>query len=307
MYRSVSGGCRSKTMVDQESHKLSAQIPRRNYLQPLCVWICIWLLAGCSSTPAIYTMPAAEVETIRSDFTRIGVVLLGDPPQNSVLKPARGFWGGVFRGAVVGGSLPVMTGFFSPVPGGALIGAVVAPFTALIGAVYGGITAPAELEVETAETLLARVSADVEKADFREKFQQEVIRMGNANTGYEFIALAEAEPQPPADRVSRRRAQTAGCDTILELKIEEVGLRGIYGIDPATDVFVKSHIRLLRAADHSVLLNEKFTCMSDQERKFEEWAAHRGRFYADEFRSCAPELAEKIVDDFFRVYPVASN
>jgi hypothetical protein len=59
--------------------------------------------------------------------------------------------------------------------------------------------------------------------------------------------------------------------------------------------------------DNLVLMDETLYCMSDEARTFTEWAAGEGRLFVDESRSCVPEMAEKIVDDFFLVYPISSH
>ena len=98
-------------------------------------------LPGCSHTPAVYKMEPREVEGIRSDIGTVGVVLAPYPPQVEAVLPARGWWGGAKRGFVSGGTIPVVIGFVSPVPGGTAFGAMVAPFTAVAGSVYGAANA----------------------------------------------------------------------------------------------------------------------------------------------------------------------
>jgi hypothetical protein len=53
------------------------------------------------------------------------------------------------------------------------------------------------------------------------------------------------------------------------------------------------------------MVSETFFCASEKERTYTEWSQNEGRLFVDEFISCIPELAEKIVDDFFLVYPLS--
>ena len=62
---------------------------------------------------------------------------------------------------------------------------------------------------------------------------------------------------------------------------------------------------MIRAHDNEVMVSETFFCASEKERTYTEWSQNEGRLFVDEFISCIPELAEKIVDDFFLVYPLS--
>jgi len=272
------------------------------YLLTLFLWGSLWILVGCSTAPKIYTMPAIEVETIREDIATVGVILVDVPAESEVLMPAKGFWGGARRGVVVGARLPVLIGFVSPIPGGTLLGFLVAPFTAVIGGVYGAVTAPSVQEVEAAEKALDNVVAEIRQMDLRATFVNTLVRMGNDRTGKKFVQLPETGVTQ-ADNINLNNpSDLSDIDSILELKIEKTGLRGKYQINPRIDTFVQTKIRLVRTVDNFVLLEETFLCLSDEERNFQEWS-RKENVFVEEFRSCVPELAEKIIDDFFLVYP----
>jgi hypothetical protein len=68
------------------------------------------VLTSCTQTPSIYTMRPLALETIRAETSTIGVYLSPDRPKTEVLLPAKGIWGGLKWGIVVGDSLSVMTG-----------------------------------------------------------------------------------------------------------------------------------------------------------------------------------------------------
>ena len=278
---------------------------QHKYLRLLFLWVGLWVFVSCSTAPHIYTMPPWEVENIRANLVTVGVVLVNDPPKTEVLMPAKGIWGGAKRGFVVGAALPVMVGFVSPIPGGTLLGAAVAPLTAVYGGAYGAANAVPAQEVEAAAMMLENVSNELRQMGLRWEFIDEVVQLGNDRTGLVFVALPDIGPQYPNKDVSYSHEDLGGVDTILEVKIEKTGLRGIYNIDPLTDIFIQTRVRLIRVEDNLVLMDETLYCMSDEDRTFKEWAAYKGQLFVDEFRSCVPELAEKIVDDFFLVYPMA--
>jgi len=282
-----------------------SQNGRHSHLRFLFLWVVLWGFFGCSSAPNIYTMPPREVENIRAGLGTVGVILVTHPPKTEVLMPAKGFWGGVKRGVAVGATLPIMVGFVSPIPGGTLLGAVVAPFTAVFGAVYGAAKAAPVREVEDAEMALQNAAGELRQLGLAREFFEEVVGLGNDRTGLVFVALPDMECKDPDKDVSYHRADFQGIDTILELKTQKVGLRGDSGIDPKTDTFMQMRVRLIRVEGDLVLMEETFYCMSEEEKTFKEWASGEGQSFVDEFRSCVPEMAEKIVDDLFLVYPLS--
>jgi hypothetical protein len=275
---------------------------RHLYLLIFLLWCLASLFLGCSATPRIYTMPPRELENIRADVGTVGVVLVEVPAKSEVLMPAKGFWGGAKRGVVVGARLPVLVGFVSPIPGGTALGIIVAPFTAMFGGMYGAVTAPSVQEIEAAEMLLDNAVAEIRQMDLRTDFINTVVRMGNDRTGKTFVRLPESGVAPASTVNLYNSSNLSAIDSILELKIEKTGLRGSYQINPPLDVFVQTKIRLIRTMDNSVWLEETFLCLSDEEWTFQEWSRQEIVF-VEEFKTCVPELAEKIIDDFFLVYP----
>jgi len=91
----------------------------------------------------------------------------------------------------------------------------------------------------------------------------------------------------------------------LESIRSEISTVGVYiSPEPLTDTFVEVHVELIRLKDDTILIDEHFTCASDQERTYKDWADQAGSDVIFEFRDCVPELTEKIIDDLFMVYPV---
>jgi hypothetical protein len=256
---------------------------------------------GCATTPHIYTMQPATLETIRADLSTIGVYMSPERPETEVLQPAKGVWGGLKRGIVVGAALPVMIGFASPIPGGSFLGLLVSPFGALIGGVYGIFSAVPAEEVEHAEVMLGIASENIRQQGLREDFIHVVVELGNRYTPFKFVEWPHSSDVESAKPF---QAKKNPIDARLAIRVERTGLRGIYHVDPPTDTFIQIHVQLVGLRDDAILLDERFMCASDQERSFRDWADQAGASLIDEFRDCVPELAEKIVDDFFRVYPV---
>ncbi|UCG12538.1 MAG: hypothetical protein JSU72_18945 [Deltaproteobacteria bacterium] len=262
-----------------------------------------WALTSCSHTPAIYTKPANEVDQIRSDIGTVGVVISSYRSQIEVVRPARGWWGGVKRGFVVGAAAPIVVGFVSPVPGGTLIGVLFAPFTAVAGSVYGAFKALPPEEIDKTEAALNEATARIRSMNLKESFVETVARLGNERTGWKFVHLRGKGPKTRAEVVSYDRLEIPGIDAVLEIRIERSGLRGLLTIDPPSSAFLELRSRLIRPTNNEVLYEQTLFCMSEK-RTFAEWDDNEGELFIDAFVSCVPRLAEKVVDDFFLVYPI---
>jgi hypothetical protein len=96
-------------------------------------------------------------------------------------------------------------------------------------------------------------------------------------------------------------------DNVLELRIEEAGLLGPYTFNPPSKAFIKVLVQLVQAEDNQILIDETLFCVSGVDRKYIDWAENEGQFFVDEFVGRIPEIAEKIVDDFFLVYPIETH
>ena len=270
------------------------------------VWLVVVLvMAGCARTPAIYTMQPEALESIRSEISTVGVYISPKPPETAVMLPAKGVWGGLKRGIVVGASLPIMIGLTSPIPGGTFLGVLVAPLGAVIGGIYGIFTAVPAEEVEHAEVVLAIATEKIREKKLRDAFIKNLIDMGNTKTKLTFVDWQEARVPTQTNRYPHLSyPQQESIDALLKIQVEEVGLHGTYSIDPPTDTFVEVHVELIRLKDDTILLDEHFTCASDEERTYQDWSDQAGSDVIHEFRDCVPELSEKIIDDFFMVYPI---
>jgi hypothetical protein len=263
------------------------------------------MAAGCARTPAIYVMEPTSLEAVRSGLSTVGVFLTPGQSKTDVLLPAKGVWGGIKRGVVYGAAMPVMLGFASPVPGGTYIGLLASPLGAVAGGLHGVSAAVPAEEVERAEAMLEIATDNLRQMGLREEFVNSVIDSGNERTTVQFVAWPETPFTPPAKGLTQHPdPKVDDIDARLEISIEETGLRGIYSINPPMDTFIRIRVQLIRLKDSAILMDEHFICASDEERTFADWADHQGSDLVDEFRTCVPELAEKVIDDFFMVYPL---
>jgi len=265
-------------------------------------------LTGCSSrTPNIYKMDPGNVERIRSSIGRVGVTISSYPVERDLKKPAKGITGGAARGFVVGASTPVVIGAVAPVPGGTFIGLLIAPFTAVVGGVYGATKGVPPEVIEEAQAALDQAIDRLKKMNLRRTFIKDVVTLGEKRTGLEFVKLSESGPKDPKEVVRYDQMKFRDIDNVLELRIEEAGLQGPYSFDPPSFAFIKVLFQLVRAEDNEILIDETLFCVSEIDRKYVEWSENEGQFFVDEFVACIPEIAEKIVDDFFLVYPIEAH
>jgi hypothetical protein len=262
-----------------------------------------WGFTGCSHTPEIYSLPPEAVEKVRSNIGNVGVVAAPYKAERKFRMPAKGVVGGAGRGLVVGAALPVAAGAASPIPFGTIIGLLFVPITAPVGMVYGAVKAVPVEEVEKAEVAIDQAADRLEAFDARGLFQDEIVRLGSERTGLKFIALTGIGPKDPEEVVAYDQLDIPGIDTVLEMSLEEGGLWGLYTINPSESAFLEIRVRLIRKNDNEVLLEDTVNCHSE-ERRYTEWAENQGQDFYDDVISCIPLLAEKVVDDFFLVYPL---
>jgi len=278
---------------------------RNVYLSLMCLAFAAvtWGIIGCSHTPEIYTLPPDEVDKVRSNIGKVGVVVAPHRAERKFRLPAKGVVGGAGRGLVVGAALPVAAGAASPIPFGTIIGLLFVPITAPAGMVYGAIKAVPSEEVEQAEMAIDQAADRLEAFDARGLLRDEIVRLGSERTGLKFIAVPGIGPQKPKEVVAYDQIDIPGIDTVLELSLEEGGLWGLYTINPSSSAFLEIRVLLIRKNDNEVLLEDTFYCNSE-ERKYSEWGANEGQDFYDDMISCMPLLAEKVVDDFFLIYPL---
>jgi hypothetical protein len=266
----------------------------------------LYLLTACATKPQIYSMPPGEIEALRSNIFRVGVVMLDSNVQTIVKLPAKGSGQGFVRGAAMGATLPVIIGILAPVPGSALVGILLAPIGAVVGSVYGSATAMSTDEVEAAERLLDQAGQEVRQLGLSGEFLDEVIRMGNQRTDMFFLKISNVSSIHPVMEEIEEDIKSE-FDTILEIRIDKAGLNAIYSIDPPIEVFVKTSVRLIRTRDGQELLKDIIVCRSDEEKRINDWIKDGGESLTEEFKGCVPEVAEKIIDDFFLVYPICRD
>lgn len=244
-------------------------------------------LAGCGSKQILKTPPSRLLE-IRAGLRRVELRASDAKVELRFRRPAKGVVGGAGRGLVIGAAAPIVVGAVLPVPGTTFFAALLSPFTGVIGAVWGAIVALPADEVTRAEASIDAAVAEMGRDTPQRSLARRILELapGRADA-LVYEATAEDTSRP---------------DAILETKIEAAGLEGEYSIDPPSSSFVEVHARLLAGANGEVLLEDAIRCVGD-EHSYVDWARDDGALFTRTLRACFDPLAERLVDDFFLLYP----
>lgn len=263
-------------------------------------------MTGCASVPGTYQMTPAEIREFRSGLGTIGVTLSEYRAKLEFASPAKGRFGGLKRGFVAGAAKPVLIGLVAPVPGATFVGVLVAPFTAIAGAAYGVSKTPPLDEVEKAEAGINQALDRLRSQNLNQTSIEDLVRLAEERSPYEFVALPGRGPKQSEEKVRYDEMDLHGIDTVLEMRVEKGGLWGSYEIDPPSAAYMETRVRVIRVSNNEKLLEDTVVCIGEQ-RKYLEWGENNGQHFYDNVLDCIPRLREKIVDDLFLVYPLATR
>jgi hypothetical protein len=121
--------------------------------------------------------------------------------------------------------------------------------------------------------------------------------------------IAGAGPKTPEEVPDYKALREGGIDTVLEIRIAEMGFDGCgKGFDlkrcwdgsskPAVYLFIRGQARLVRVADDAELHKSAFGYKSAP-HEFAEWAENNARLMADELEFGYRDIAESINDKLF--------
>jgi hypothetical protein len=263
------------------------------------------VMTGCVSIPSTYRMTPEQTREFRSGLGTMGVVVSEYGAELKFSRPAKGRFGGLRRGFVSGAVKPILIGFVAPVPGGTFVGILVSPFTAILGAGYGMSKTPPIEQVEMAEAGINRALDRLRSQNLRQAALDDFVQLAEQRSNYKFVPLPGRGPKHRDDEVRYDALVLQGIDTILELRFERGGLWGGYEVDPPLAAYLEARIRVIRARDHEVLLEDTVQCIGEQ-RNYLEWGQNNGQLFYDNALACLPRLQEKVIDDLFLVYPLAT-
>ena len=260
------------------------------------------LMTGCANVPSTYQMKPAEVGEFRSELGTVGVTLSEYRSKLEFAAPAKGRWGGLKRGFIAGAAKPILIGLVAPVPGATFVWVLIAPFTAVAGAAYGVTRTPPLEDVERAEAGINQALERMQSQNIGQASLVDFVQLAEERSRFDFVALPGRGPKQRGEEVRYDEMNLNSIDTILELRVEKGGLWGSYEIDPPSAAYMDTRVRLIRASDNEVLLEDSVVCIGEQ-RKYLEWGESNGQRFYDSILACIPRLQKKVIDDLFLVYP----
>jgi len=240
---------------------------------------------GCASVPA--PPPSEEV---RAGLGRLGICSAPASTSGEWNMPAKGGWAGGGRGAAVG-ALSVLA---APCAGyGCAANVLLAPVGAVVGGIAGSAMAEPTTVVKEAEAAIQSAFADLRIPYL---LRDQVAHTARAETPH---SLVPQEDVADTDTSCVRSEGVAGpVDTVLQISIHGYGTKAAWRPNPPVFLFLDTDVRLLRAADGTVIYSRKVAWMSAG-RPLAEWAVANGDPVREELGRGIQYLAERIVDVVF--------
>ncbi|MCP4409175.1 MAG: hypothetical protein GY807_15740 [Gammaproteobacteria bacterium] len=167
------------------------------------------------------------------------------------------------------------------------------------------LNTPPQDEVEKAEAGINQALDRLKSQDLGQTTLEDFVRLAEERSPFEFVALPGRGPKHRGEEVRYDELDLHEIDTVLEVQFENGGLWGGYEIDPPSAAYMKTRIRIIRASDNEVLLEDTVQCVGEQ-RKYLEWGENNGQMFYDNVLACLPRLREKVIDDLFLVYPLTA-
>jgi hypothetical protein len=237
--------------------------------------------AGCATPgePRRQRLPAPPSEVLRAQLGTVQLATGLPPPSLVFTGPARGPGEGAARGAGLGAGGTIVAG--AEVGGWGLVaGLLLAPVAALVGAIVGAAGAEPATTVERQATAVAAALEELRVPQILNDCVADRLR-----------------ESPPAGRPG----SADGASTILEVTVEQVGLRGPPRITPPLTFILTERTRLIRASDGTELYGHWLTYQG-RSRPLEAWLAEDGALLREEVGRACRQLAERIVDEVFFLY-----
>jgi hypothetical protein len=265
----------------------------KKIIRPFMALLIIQL--GCA--PRIQKLPQPPSEHFRGQLGTIGVVsadfiptpVRGLPTKGWARGAARGAWeaeDAVLRATTQSGSDEL----------GAFCCLVATPFALCIGGLKGAIEAPS-VKAPTA----AALGNVLKEMQVQEKMRDHILGVAQKQTRHSFVVLEGQGPNTRAYVLSYGFLSDRGIDTVLEVSVMNVDLRGKWKSDSPVTFFITIRTRLIRVVDGEVLYVATLIYQSTEHKSFD-WEANDFKLFREEFTRCYVVTAEKIVEELFLLY-----
>jgi hypothetical protein len=243
-------------------------------------------------------LPPPPSEKIRTQLGTIGVVSADFMPKAVRGVPAKGWVGRAARGAAEAEGKVYEATAMHGGEVGMFACCVATPFALCIGGLKGAIKGPSAEEVEESEAVLGDVLKEMQ---VQEKMRDHIFQVAQKQTRHSFVVLEGQGPITSDEELSYGSLSDRGIDTVLEVSVMNVDLRGKWkSIYPLT-FFMTIRARLIRVGDGEVLYVATLIYQSTDHNLLD-WEANDFKLFREEFTRCYPIVAEKIVEELFLLY-----
>jgi hypothetical protein len=175
----------------------------------------------------------------------------------------------------------------------------------IAGPVYmvkGGVSGARQgLHRDEIEGPAAAIGMALQRTDIQTRLRDEV----SAQLAASVTSLrASSMDEVPKEGYTALRAE--GFDTVLELSVLEMGLRGGDSADPPLQYFMEARARLIRTKDSTVLF-EKVFYYSAGSMTFGQWGEENAREFVKEISNSIVTITGQILQEVFDVRKSASS
>ena len=245
-------------------------------------------------------LPPPPGEDIRLGLAKVALASGRFPPKFAIVDgPAKGAGQGAARGALLGAAYTIGGGSLAG-PIGLVASTFLAPVGAVGGGIIGGVTAESAAKVEER---VAAVGRNLSGLKIQDDLLHRVAATGREQTPGIFTVLEERGPRTPDERAEYRSLVADGLQTVLEISVVELALRGRAAeIDPGLTLAMTVRTRLVRTADDAELYKHAVTYSGGRGRTLAEWLDDAELLQAELDRATGI-VAEKIVDEVFLLMP----
>jgi hypothetical protein len=95
--------------------------------------------------------------------------------------------------------------------------------------------------------------------------------------------------------------QENGFDTIMEIKVSDVGFQSRGGDAPLLQLYMNAQVRLKQASDNKELYTRNFGYLSYYWKTIGHWVADNGKLFTEEFERATQNLGERIATEMLIV------
>lgn len=132
------------------------------------------------------------------------------------------------------------------------------------------------------------------KLKIQETLRDRVLQVAKGQTQQPLALIGDQGPALPNETVSYRPPPDQHIDTVLELRVLNIGMAGEEQVNPSVALIMTARVRLIRVKENTVLYDQVFEHTSD-ERTYVEWATNNALPFRQEFDRAYQSLAENIV------------